>query len=76
MDSYIVRVYRRGQGKTDEIAGLVEKVGSSQRSSFRTLKGLVSTVRQVIGREGLSSEETGKLEGDNKRNVHAVQTLK
>ena len=49
MDSYIVRVYRRGQGKSDEIVGLVEQVGSSQRSSFHTLEGLISTVKQVVG---------------------------
>ena len=49
MDCYIVRVYRhitKGDGKADEIAGLVERVG--QRDSgkpFSSYQSLVSAMR-------------------------------
>ena len=52
MDSYIVRVYRRERGSSgDEIAGLVEEVGTDQRTSFQTFSGLVTTIRRVVGRD-------------------------
>ena len=52
MDSYIVRVYRREHGSSgDEVAGLVEEVGTDQRTSFQTFSGLVTTIRQVVGRD-------------------------
>lgn len=51
MDSYIVRVYRRGADKTgEEIAGLVEEVGSEQSKAFQTLSGLITTIQEVVGR--------------------------
>jgi len=52
MDSYIVRVYRRGMNKSgEEITGLVEEVGTEQRRSFQSIAGLVTTLRQLVGRE-------------------------
>jgi hypothetical protein len=52
MDSYIVRVYRRGISKPDEeIAGLVEEVGTEKKQSFHSIAGLVITLRQLVGRE-------------------------
>jgi hypothetical protein len=57
MDSYIVRVYRRGKSTSgEEVAGLVEEVGTDNRRSFQTITGLVTTIRQLIGRDepGLS----------------------
>ena len=51
MDSYIVRIYRRGSGSSsEEVAGLVEEVGTNQRKSFQTVSGMITTIRQVIGR--------------------------
>ena len=51
MDSYIVRIYRRGTGSSgEEIAGLVEEVGTNQRRSFQSVLGLITTIREVIGR--------------------------
>ena len=50
MDSYIVRVYRRGSDEVgEEIAGLVEEVGSEQKKAFQTLSGLITTIRQLVG---------------------------
>jgi len=66
MDSYIVRVYRRGTGSSsEEIAGLVEEVGTNQRRSFQTVLGLITTIREVIGH--------GNTE---KTNVHKLQSGK
>ena len=51
MDSYIVRIYRRSRSKSgDEVAGLVEEVGTDQRLSFQTFSGLISTIKHVVGK--------------------------
>jgi hypothetical protein len=64
MDSYIIRVYRRGRSKPDEISGLVEQVGSSQRRPFQTLRGLISIVRQLIGGEDRATANVTSLTPD------------
>jgi len=62
MDSYIVRVYRRGKGdSSEEVAGLVEEVGTNQRSSFNSLIGLITTIRQVIGRSNTDVADVQEL---------------
>jgi len=62
MDSYIVRVYRRGTGSSsDEIAGLVEEVGTNQRRSFQTVLGLITTIREVVGRSDTEQANVHKL---------------
>jgi hypothetical protein len=48
MDSYIVRIYRRSQGDPDELAGLVETVGTSDRLSFRNFPELTSVLRRML----------------------------
>ena len=62
MDSYIVRVYRRGTGSSsEEIAGLVEEVGTNQRRSFQSVLGLITTIREVIGRCNTEQTNVHKL---------------
>jgi hypothetical protein len=62
MDSYIVRVYRRSKSKSgEEVAGLVEGVGTDQRLSFQTFSGLVSTIKQVVGRGEVENKVIYKL---------------
>jgi hypothetical protein len=62
MDSYIVRVYRRGTGSSgDEIAGLVEEVGTNQRRLFQTVLGLITTTREVIRRCNTEQTNVHKL---------------
>ena len=62
MDSYIVRVYRRGKGdSSEEVAGLVEEVGTNQRSSFNSLIGLIATIGQVIGRSNTEVADVQEL---------------
>jgi len=48
MDSYIVRIYRRSQDNPDELAGLVEMVGSSERMSFKTFSELTSVLYRLL----------------------------
>ena len=62
MDSYIVRVYRRSKSKSgEEVAGLVEEVGTDQRRSFQTISGLVTTIRQLIGRDEFHQADVHEL---------------
>ena len=51
MDSYIVRVYRRGQSDPNEVAGLVETVGTDERKAFQSFSGLVTAIRQALGED-------------------------
>jgi len=63
MESYIVRVYRRGTGSSsDEVAGLIEEVGTSQRKSFHTILGMITTIRQVIGRCNTGQADVHELQ--------------
>ena len=51
MDSYIVRIYRRDTGDSGkEVAGLIEDVGTNQRKPFQSVSGMITTIREVIGR--------------------------
>lgn len=65
MDSYIVRIYRRGVGSTsEEVAGLVEEVGTNQKKSFQTVPGMITTIRQVIGRCNIGKADVYELNPD------------
>jgi hypothetical protein len=65
MDSYIVRVYRRSSGSTsEEVAGLVEEVGTNQKKSFQTVSGMITTIRQVIGRSNFGKAGVYELNPD------------
>ena len=71
MDSYIVRVYRRGTGSSgEEIAGLVEEVGTNQRRSFQTVLGLMTTIREIIGHCNTEQADVHKLNSDKKAAVN------
>jgi PAS domain S-box-containing protein len=41
MESYIVRIYRRGKGRESEMAGTVEEVGGGLQNTFHTARELV-----------------------------------
>ena len=34
VDSYIIRIYRRGADRSHEVAGLIERVGNGKRQAF------------------------------------------
>lgn len=55
MESYIVRVYRRNQADTHEVAGLVETVGSDEKKAFQSFSGLVTAIRHAIGNQADSA---------------------
>ena len=70
MDSYIVRVYRRGKdSSSEEVAGMVEEVGTNQRKSFQTVVGLITTIRQVIGRCNTEQTDIHELHSDKDSSV-------
>jgi len=52
MDSYIVRIYRRGQDDPGELAGLVEMVGTSERLSFKNFPELTTVLRHMLKQGG------------------------
>ena len=77
MDCYIVRVYRHithKDGKADEIAGLVERVGKQDSGKpFSTYKGLVNAMQEE-SREAPRDDvrrETGVVD-----NIRAVNTAR
>jgi hypothetical protein len=51
MESYIVRVYRRGKDGPNEVAGLVETVGSDDKKAFQSFSGLITAIRHALGEE-------------------------
>lgn len=51
MESYIVRIYRRGDSGLNEVAGLVEAVGSNERLAFQSFPGLVTAIKQALGHD-------------------------
>ena len=40
MENYIVRIYRRGQDRPDEIAGLVELIEVEKKQAFKNIDEL------------------------------------
>ena len=52
MKSYIVRIYRKKPGEADDLAGLVETVGTSERLPFRTFPELTSVLRRMLQHDG------------------------
>lgn len=48
MESFIVRVYRRGCTKPGEIAGLIETVGTNEKKSFQSYAGLITALKHTV----------------------------
>ena len=48
MQSYIVRVYRRSPDNKDDVAGIVEKVGTQQKQAFQDIAGLQESLGHFI----------------------------
>jgi len=67
MDSYIVRVYRRNHVESgDEVAGLVEEVGTDRKKAFQSFSGLVTTIREVVGKGAPGKGDVVDLQRNNK----------
>ena len=62
MDSYIIRIYRRGADRSHQVAGLIERVGNGKRQAFANSEelwafltgGRPSRGRGVAGKQGKS----------------------
>jgi hypothetical protein len=48
METLIIRVYRRSTSKPEEIGGLVETVGTSEKRAFQSFSGLIKVLRHVV----------------------------
>ena len=49
MESYVVRIYRRGKEKTKELVGVVEHPGDAAQRAFRTPDELSNPLLSGIG---------------------------
>ena len=41
MDSYVIRIYRRGEDKADDVVGIVESVETGGKQAFKNMDELV-----------------------------------
>jgi len=64
LDSYIIRIYRRGVERGRELAGLVERIGNGKRQAFGNSEELWAflTDRQPSRRSGARSKQSGKAQ--------------
>jgi len=62
LDSYIIRIYRRGLDGRPEIAGLIERIGNGKRQAFGTSEELWAflTERRLIRRKALKARHSSK----------------
>jgi len=57
LDSYIVRVYRRGGEPGKEVSGLVERVGGDARRAFGTRDELWAFLAEPSGKPGIPARK-------------------
>ena len=69
MESYIVRVYRRGRNNPNEVAGLVETVGSNEKNAFQSFSGLITAIRRALGEDdsGVSVDSQARIYTDREK---------
>ena len=62
LDSYIIRIYRRGGELGREVAGLVERIGNGKRRAFADSEELWTflTDRQPSRRRGVRGKQGSK----------------
>ena len=76
MDCYIVRVYRHITGKNgqvDEIAGLVERVGSQDNGKpFSSYHALVNAMQEEIQAQSPDTPEPDNSQVSGVRKVYSV----
>jgi len=60
LDSYIIRIYRRGVERGRELAGLVERIGNGKRQAFGNSEELWAflTDRQPSRRSGVRGKQS------------------
>ena len=64
MDSYIIRIYRRGAERGRELVGLVERIGNGKRQAFGNSEELWTflTDRQPSRRGGVRGKQRSKTQ--------------
>ena len=64
LDSYIIRIYRRGADCGHEVAGLIERVGNGKRQAFANSEELWAflTGRQPSRKRGTSGSQSSKTQ--------------
>lgn len=62
LDSYIIRIYRRGMERDRELAGLVERIGNGKRQAFGNSEELWAflTCRQSSRKSSVRGKQRGK----------------
>lgn len=77
MDCYIVRVYRhikRNSGQADEIAGLVERVGTQDSGKpFSTYTGLVDAIRAEFQAQPTEEQEQESVLADGAQKIRSIR---
>jgi len=60
LDSYIIRIYRRGMERGRELTGLVERIGNGKRQAFGNSEELWAflTDRQPSRRSGVRGKQS------------------
>jgi len=66
MESYVVRIYRRGKEESKELLGVVERAGEDAQRAFKTpdeLLEILSSPRPAPGRRGQKRKPSLRLAG-------------
>jgi hypothetical protein len=59
IESFIVRIYRRGEGDRTDLAGIVENTSQPESRPFRTREELHDVLDRMMKRPPLSDDEKG-----------------
>jgi len=62
MESYIVRVYRKSSDDEQKVAGLIQKVGTSQQKTFQDMASLQFALEDSIRTEFINTPETTHMD--------------
>jgi hypothetical protein len=62
LDSYIIRIYRRGLDSKTEIAGLIERIGNGKRQAFGSSEELWAflTERHLARKKALKAKQSNR----------------
>lgn len=75
MQTYIVRVYRRSPDNKDEVAGIIENVGTQHQNSFLNFSELQESLKHFINSDDADYSEAKQIDicGYKETQVSAVQ---
>jgi len=75
VQTYVVRVYRRNPDNENEVAGIIEKVGTQHQSSFLDISELQESLKHFIKSDDIDYSEAQQTDtyGYAETPVSAVQ---